>query len=66
MTVTPPTAPVNHTAEMVIATVFGVMYGLKTDDYLTGIFVGIVAGVILSALHTWVVARRRRRGDDDV
>ena len=66
MTATPPTAPVNHTAEMVIATVFGVMYGLKTDDYLTGIFVGIVAGVILSALHTWVVARRRRRGDDDV
>lgn len=66
MTASPPTAPVNHTAEMVIATVFGVMYGLKTDDYLTGIFVGIVAGVILSALHTWVVARRRRRGDDDV
>ena len=66
MTASPPTAPVNHNGKMVIATVFGVMYGLKTDDYLTGIFVGIVAGVILSALHTWVVARRRRRGDDDV
>lgn len=59
-------APVNHTAEMVIATIFGVMYGLKTGNYLTGIFVGIVAGVVLSAVHTWVVARRRKRGQDDV
>lgn len=61
MSTTPPPAPVNHTAEMVIATIFGVMFGLKTGDYFTGIFVGIVAGVVLSALHTWIVARRRKR-----
>lgn len=58
---TPPPAPINHTAEMVIATVFGVMYGLKNNDYLTGIFVGVVAGVVLSMVHTWVVRRRKGR-----
>lgn len=60
---TPPT-PINHTAEMVIGTVFGVMFGLKTGDYLTGIFVGILAGVLLSVLHTWIAVRRRKRGDE--
>lgn len=55
---TPPPAPVNHTGEMIIATIFGVMYGLKRNDYLTGIFVGIAAGVLLSVLHTWIVRRR--------
>lgn len=59
-------APVNHTAEMIIATLFGVMYALKTDDYLTGIFLGIVAGVVLSVLHTWVESLRRRRNGNDV
>ena len=59
---TPPLPePVNHTAELVIATIFGVMYGLKTSDYFSGIFIGIVAGVLLSGLHTWVVVRRRKR-----
>ena len=44
---TPPLPePVNHTAELVIATIFGVMYGLKTGDYFSGIFIGIVAGVV--------------------
>ena len=62
-TPTPPT-PINHTAEMVIGTIFGVMYGLKNDDYLTGIFVGVVAGVVLSVLHTWIAVRRRKRGDE--
>ncbi len=59
---TPPLPePVNHTAELVIATIFGVMYGLKTGDYFSGIFIGIVAGVLLSGLPTWVVVRRRKR-----
>lgn len=59
---TPPLPePVNHTAELVIATLFGVMYGLKTGDYFSGIFIGIVAGVLLSVLHTWIVVRRRKR-----
>lgn len=59
---TPPLPePVNHTAELVIATIFGVMYGLKTGDYFSGIFIGIVAGVLLSGLHTWVVVRSRKR-----
>lgn len=62
-TPTPPT-PINHTAEMVIGTIFGVMYGLKNHDYLTGIFVGVVAGVVLSVLHTWIAVRRRKRGDE--
>ena len=57
----PPPAPVNHTAEMIIATVFGVMYGLKNDDYFTGIFVGVVAGIVLSVIHTLVVRRRKGR-----
>ena len=57
----PPPAPINHTAEMVIATVFGVMYGLKKDDFLTGIFLGVVAGVVLSIIHTWIVTRRKDR-----
>lgn len=64
MSTTPPPTPINHTAEMVIGTVFGVMFGLKTEDYLTGIFVGIIAGVVLSALHTWIATRRRNRGDN--
>ena len=59
---TPPLPePVNHTAELVIATIFGVMYGLKTGNYFSGIFIGIVAGVLLSGLQTWVVVRRRKR-----
>lgn len=57
---TPP-VPVSHNAEMIIATVFGVMYALKTGDYFVGIFLGIVAGVLLSMLHTWVAGRRRKR-----
>jgi ABC-type uncharacterized transport system permease subunit len=56
----PPVA-VSHTAEMIIATVFGVMYALKTGDYFVGIFLGILAGVVLSVLHTWIAARRRNR-----
>lgn len=61
MTTPPPSTPVNHTAEMIIATMFGVMFALKTGDYFTGIFVGIIAGVALSALHTWIATRRRNR-----
>lgn len=61
MTTPPPPTPVNHSAEMIIATMFGVMFALKTGDYFTGIFVGIIAGVLLSALHTWIASRRRNR-----
>lgn len=55
-----PPVPVSHTAEMIIATVFGVMYALKTGDYFVGVFLGILAGVVLSVLHTWIVLRRKR------
>lgn len=61
MTAPQPPKPINHTAETIVATLFGVMYGLKNDDYLTGIFVGVVAGVVLSVLHTWIVRRRKDR-----
>ncbi|WP_152984192.1 MULTISPECIES: hypothetical protein [Stenotrophomonas] len=49
-----------HIPEMVIATVAGVAFGVKTGHYLTGIFIGIVLGVALSVLGTVVRARSRR------
>ena len=59
--------PVNHTAELVIATIFGVMYGLKTGDYFSGIFIGIVAGVLLTVavLGVWLAAAVAKIGDDE-
>ena len=56
----PKPEPISHTAEMVIATVAGVAFGVKTGHYLTGIFIGIVLGVALSVLGTVVRARSRR------
>jgi len=49
-----------HIPEMVIATVAGVAFGVKTGHYLAGIFIGIVLGVALSVLGSVVRARSRR------
>jgi len=57
---TPPPAASTHLPEMVIATVAGVAFGVKTGHYLAGIFIGIVLGVALSAIGTLVRARSRR------
>ncbi len=46
--------------EMVIATVAGVAFGVKTDNYLTGIFVGVVLGVVLSLIGNKIRSRSRR------
>ena len=57
---TPAPTPSTHIPEMVIATVAGVAFGVKTGHYLAGIFIGIVLGVALSVLGTVVRARSRR------
>ncbi len=54
----PQQPPPLHMPEMVIATVAGVAFGVKTGNYLTGIFVGVVLGVVLS-----LVGNRIRSGN---
>ncbi len=49
-----------HIPEMVIATVVGVAFAMKTGHYLAGIFIGIVLGVVLSLIGTAVRARIKR------
>lgn len=55
-------APVvsSHVPEMVIATVAGVGFGMKTGHYLAGIVVGIVLGVVLSLAGTLIRNRSKR------
>ena len=50
----------SHTPEMVIATVAGVGFGVKTGHYLAGIFVGIVLGALLVVLGTFIRNRRSK------
>ena len=57
---TPAPAPPSHIPEMVIATVVGVAFAMKTGHYLAGIFIGIVLGVVLSLIGTAVRARIKR------
>jgi len=45
---------------MVIATVAGVGFGMKTGHYLAGIVVGIVLGVVLSLAGTLIRNRSKR------
>ncbi len=57
---TPAPAPPSHIPEMVIATVAGVAYAMKTGHYLTGIIIGIALGVVLSLIGTAIRARKNR------
>ena len=56
---TPPT-PSAHLPEMVIATVAGVAFGMKTGNYLFGIVIGIGVGVVLSVIGSVLRARSKR------
>ena len=49
-----------HIPEMVIATVVGVAFAMKTGHYLTGIILGITLGVVLSLVGTAIRARSKR------
>ncbi|KRG84766.1 hypothetical protein ABB34_08380 [Stenotrophomonas daejeonensis] len=49
-----------HIPEMVIATVAGVAFAMKTGHYLTGILLGIALGVVLSLVGTAIRARSKR------
>ncbi len=49
-----------HIPEMVIATVAGVAFAMKTGHYLTGIVLGIALGVVLSLIGTAIRARSKR------
>ncbi len=57
---TPAPAPPSHIPEMVIATVVGVAFAMKTGHYLTGIVLGIALGVVLSLVGTAIRARKNR------
>ena len=52
--------PSGHIPEMVIATVAGVAFAMKTGHYLTGIVLGIALGVVLSLIGTAIRARSKR------
>jgi len=45
---------------MVIATVAGVAFAMKTGHYLAGIVLGIALGVVLSLVGTAIRARNKR------
>lgn len=49
-----------HIPEMVIATVVGVAFAMRTGHYLTGIVLGIALGVVLSLVGTAIRARSKR------
>lgn len=49
-----------HIPEMVIATVAGVAFAMKTGHYLAGIVLGIALGVVLSLVGTAICARNKR------
>ncbi|MEN5207555.1 hypothetical protein ABE493_05450 [Stenotrophomonas terrae] len=55
----PPKAPSANVPEMIIATVAGVGFGVKTDNFLAGIFIGVVLGVILSLIGSRIRARNK-------
>ncbi|WP_442682080.1 hypothetical protein ACSBPQ_10415 [Stenotrophomonas sp. JC08] len=54
-----PQPPPLHLPEMVIATVAGVSFGVKTGNYFAGIFVGVVLGVVLSIIGNRVRSRNK-------
>ncbi len=57
----PPKAPSANVPEMIIATVAGVGFGVKTNNFLAGIFIGVVLGVILSLIGSRIRARNKER-----
>ncbi len=56
----PPQPPPLHMPEMIIATVVGVAFGVKTNNFLAGIFIGIVLGVVLSLIGHKMRSRNKR------
>ena len=50
----------SHLPEMVVATVAGVAFAMKTGHYLAGIVLGIALGVVLSLIGTTIRARNKR------
>ncbi|MCD9088777.1 hypothetical protein [Stenotrophomonas sp. SY1] len=56
----PQQPPPLNMPEMIIATVAGVSFGVKTNNYLTGIFVGVVLGVVLSLIGNKIRSRNKR------
>ncbi|WP_313275942.1 hypothetical protein [Stenotrophomonas sp.] len=55
-----PKSPPLNVPEMVIATVAGVSFGLKTDNFLAGIFIGVMLGIVLSLIGNRIRARKGR------
>ncbi|WP_312367876.1 hypothetical protein [Stenotrophomonas sp.] len=55
-----PKPPPLNVPEMVIATVAGVSFGLKTDNFLAGIFIGVMLGIVLSLIGNRIRARKGR------
>jgi len=54
-----PKPPPLNVPEMIIATVAGVSFGLKTDNFLAGIFVGVVLGIVLSLIGNKIRSRNK-------
>lgn len=57
---TPPQPPPLYMPEMIIATVAGVAFGLKYNNFLAGIFIGVVLGVVMSLIGHKIRSRNKR------
>lgn len=55
----PPQPPPLYMPEMIIATVAGVGFGLKYNNFLAGIFVGVVLGVVMSLIGHKIRSRNK-------